>query len=931
MNQVLQEAALGEQIQKTLIGNININKNLSKMKTKSLLTAGSLALMLAACSNETELLTNTTTELGRASAGNVVITPAFGDADSRATWTGAGWVFNEEGDRFGAMLMDTWNQTNEGHTTIKDYTFVDYVHTNYPFHSNDGGLHWSAPENSQLSEGNYFFLYPYDETYRERGHVYFEIPNVQSNVNEETGKVEAIMAVKKYQEYLGYAFIGASDDLNNVGVNFHPLFANPKFKIQNLAGAPVRLIKLLVRTHQEGKAGAPKLMPNKLQLAPKSANFAAVNKPYAAGELTGAEETAVLFSHATKVLNGFYGSDNTKGVYEYVIDCGDNYIVPAGEFYKVSAIMPAGEYWDFDVYAFVEIQNSEKTTGIVSLNSVKTPTWSGMDIQNGSAQTVLKPGITQVLSASFDANAIANLGVQDFTVVTSEDMAFVIDLKAKDGGKDLVIIKTLGENVVLNSEIYNLISNVNRKGIKWQIDGTIVIPEGVPADAIDQLTTGTGGVKTTIINKGTQTLTKNLVNCDVVNYGTLTGDVTINGNVTNAEGAELTINTVYGNVDNKGTVTIELVTGVVNNGKYEAERKNSAIAPVTTANATIVTVNGTVRNWASMKLNNIKAGNSWSNKPGATLELLGSEEQFADSGENHEGATLVISGDYTDFPFLENTGVVNVNANVNMTLTASNAGEINIAENATLKATGNQETGLENKVLNYGIINVEGKLIDNIYNAGFINVKKNGLVIVKGCVEEPDYLEPHDNGVIITYQGGVGTIDVTEANATTTAQAAKANCEHMIFAYTVGSEKTDTALLAALKARISSANYGINPITLTWASTSATEFAGKLDEANVTNVMVDNNLTINGGTRFEDVVNNGFVVSPAATLTIANDITLRVADKVTVIINGTLKANNHSWLKGEGVTVAGYGSVYVESANCNWTKATGSWRGSWSE
>lgn len=214
-----------------------------------------------------------------------------------------------------------------------------------------------------------------------------------------------------------------------------------------------------------------------------------------------------------------------------------------------------------------------------------------------------------------------------------------------------------------------------------------MIPADAAADAIDQLTTGEGGVKTTIINKGTQVLTKNLVNCDVINEGTLAGGVTIYGNLYNAKGAKMSVTNVYGKVNNKGEITVEYVQGSIYNGKYYAEKDDAAIAPVDEASATIVTANATVNNWASMKLNNFNGERGWSNKPGATLELLGSEVMFGQGGENHRDATMVISGNYPSFYNLQNTGVVEVKSEVVLMGTANyNAGVINIKEGASLKA-----------------------------------------------------------------------------------------------------------------------------------------------------------------------------------------------------------------------------------------------------
>lgn len=466
-------------------------------KAKMLMSASALAMVFAACSNEFDVQNQPSSNLAnRPSAGKVIITPqVVGDADTRAEWVSGGWEWTAN-DRFGAMLMDDWDQTNEGNTTIADYTFTDYIHTNYPFSTTDGKT-WSTPEDAALCEGNYFFVYPYDKTYKMRGHVGFGVNNHQT---QEVGDPTSV--VRDNQKYLGYAFIEATqNDVNNVDVQFHPLFANPKFKLQNVSGMPLRLIKLVIRTHQYGKADEPMLMADSVVLAPLSKNFAEAAAEYPSMSLGAkGEQTEYLFSHATLVQNGFYaqypveGSNiettEEDGVYEYTVDFDKDYIVPAGEFFRVSAIMPAGEYGSFDVFAFIEEQNSEKTTGVVKFADTDKSRWSGLDTQQGAQITLLAPGKTQVFSASFDAEAIKNLGMKDFTVVNSEDLAWIIDLKAKHGGNDLITVKTLGDEVEMTKEVYDLISASNRKNIKWQIDGVIVIPADAAADAIDQLTTG---------------------------------------------------------------------------------------------------------------------------------------------------------------------------------------------------------------------------------------------------------------------------------------------------------------------------------------------------------------------------------------------------------------------------------------------------------
>lgn len=894
------------------------------MKTKSFLTAGTLAMLMAACSNEEFQTVDNQLDANRPLAESVVLTPAMGDdAESRAQFnmnTGS-WTFSDEGDKFAAMLMDNWDMKGEG---IEHYNFVDHIHTNYPFVSEDGGYTWKSVAGAPLCEGNYFFTYPYDPTLTSRGNVYFKLETEQTN--EEDGNVNPLVAVKNYQRYMGYAFVEGGKGVNEVAPMFHGLFANPKFSITNGTGGAIRVIKLVIRTHQEGPAATPALMPTTIQLAPATAGFARVNKAYAAGELINADESAyakkykgeiaALFSHATKVQDGFFGVDKTKGTYEYVINCGENYVVNHGDPIRLSAIMPAGEYHNFDVYAFIELQNAAKTTGVVSLTDVAEPHWTNMDVQSGSMQTVLKPGITQVYTASFDWGAVKNLGVESFAVVSSKDMQFILDLKAKNGGRDMVTIKTLGKDVVMTEDIYKLLAAEERAGIKVAVDGYITIPADAAPDAINLLATDANpNAKTIIINKGTQVLAKSVYNCDIINEGKITEaanvNATVNGNVTNAAGAELTVTTVNGNVDNKGIVTIQTVNGNVHNGKYMTEKDDESIAPVTTATATIVRIDNvgigrsSARNWGVLNLNESDDNTSISNKYCGEINLLGGYVYFI----TNRGGEVNVVEESKVYGLTNDGGVVNVNDNLTITYALENTNDehatvatVNVAENAALK-------GINGKINNdkNAVINVAGKLSDNVFNAGLINVIEDGIVVVNDI-----------------YNDIVGTIDVTKANATTTAQAAKCvNSELMYFAYTVGEETTATELVAALKARISDNNYGKNPIKLTWSATSATEFAGMLDSANATDVIINNNLTLTANTRFQDVATDKFIVN--GFLTIANGNSLEVPADVCIVVNGTLKANNWAKLIGSNVTVYGEGEVIIASSvTIEWTKKTGS-------
>lgn len=870
-----------------------------------------MATLLVACADDYNVAPTTgINDADRPSAGQVTLTVA-GDADTRAVWDDESlkWEFGAE-DKIAALLMDEWNETNEGHTTIRDYSFLDYIHTNYPFSTTDGEI-WSTPDDAALCEGNYFFVWPYDGTYKVRGHVGFGLKNAQKNVDE-TGEYDLWASVKENQKYLGYAFIPATTaDVNNVDVTFHPIFATPKFKLQNVSGMSLRLVKLIVRTHQEGPAGSPALLPDSVVLAPLSKNFKDVNVAYANGELDNDEETAALFSHATLVQNGFFAQtpadDNietepTKGVYEYTVEFGDDYIVTAGEFFKACAVMPAGEYHDFDIYALVEEQNSEKTTGVVCLSSLKTANWTGFDSQNGSVQTVLKPGIQQVFSANFDAEALQNLSLENFTVANSEDLAWILNLKAEYGGKDLVVIKTLGDQVEMTQEVYDLLAAESRKGIKVQIDGTIVIPAGIPTDAIDQLTTGQAGVKTTIINKGTQELEKDLVNCDVINYGNLTGNVSITGDVSNAESGVIDITIVTGDVENAGNLTIKTINGNLENGY----------------NATVETVNGDVNNYdngGELVINNVTGTLTNSGK---VTVMEGTLANVVNGGSSIN-PTITIEEETVINVVLNNRwGTINVNADAQ--IGGNNYGTINIAEGVTLTPYQQLNNIIDSDGAYFGVINVDNA--DLKYSDTTGNIENNGVIYVKG--------KSH-----VAVNSGYGIIDVTEADATGGYQASSNATTAQVAGMTTYFRYRGAVTTATLQKIISSKNYGTNPIILEFEA-DATQ-AG-LSGANVEKILVKSGATLSleGEWWLEDShlnmagilgdYYNALEVEEGATLQILNSKTLTAGQAFTATVDGKMRAENASKVQGD-VTIDGTGVVEVATADFSWTKGTfsGDW------
>lgn len=101
------------------------------MKTSRFLSTMAITALLAACSNEEFL--NEQAPVVDSNRPTAKIALTFDEASTRLEYDkgseGWQWYF-ADGDKIGALLMDTWDEQADG---IEHYQFTDYVHTNYPF------------------------------------------------------------------------------------------------------------------------------------------------------------------------------------------------------------------------------------------------------------------------------------------------------------------------------------------------------------------------------------------------------------------------------------------------------------------------------------------------------------------------------------------------------------------------------------------------------------------------------------------------------------------------------------------------------------------------------------------------------------------------------------------------------------------------------
>ena len=330
---------------------------------------------------------------------------------------------------------------------------------------------------------------------------------------------------------------------------------------------------------------------------------------------------------------------------------------------------------------------------------------------------------------------------------------------------------------------------------------------------------------------------------------------------------------------------------------------------------------------------------------GATLELDDYAKNFAGAVINVNG---IIFGE-----FVENYGEININE--------TGKGHFN---NMPSEDDPYDDNG---KLYNFGTINVKGHLAEDIMNQGLINVIGNGRVVVNGELN----LEVEDNPETKVVENTIaGIIDVTKANAGTEACAKDKSDENgkNYFRYDVQAETTATALISALKDRISQHNWSStedvktnNRIIIRWtAETTATEFSGDTKDMNIDRVIISKDLKIVNRTTDPKYVGANFphlndmyygydlyptkgVETPAfvvnATLTVADDATLTLAEddynwgqdageELMVLINGKIFAGTASELKGQ-VAYDGKGVFEFTGANGKNSWVAGNFKGNY--
>lgn len=582
------------------------------MRKVKLYASVALATLLAACSND-DFISNQSAQTDEARpTAKVALTFDENGPSTRLAWEkpadeGWQWVF-ADGDKIGALLMDDWNMTGQNPS---DFTFTDYAHTNYPFirKTENGVTTWNTPEDAAVQMGNYFFYFPYDKTFTGRGQVGWSVNPEQINYDRETGEHDYWQAVEDNQKWLGYAFIPpTTEGVNRVNFDFVPVFATPAFDITNLA-MPLLIEKMVIREGSNSSNtsidvnGKSSLLATSMMLAPYTGSFGDVNAQWESKDFDW--HTSKMWLHAQRYTNNEFtypqGPDGVsmqikpstdvwglngevtdrEATYQYTVDFGDKYLVEQGDHIQAMLVMPGGVYAKasgevFEALIYVKNpKNNDRYVVRIGLGRPQTVGETNVsgwdDIASASADNFLKPGITTMFQAQFDAGALQSYAITDFKVTTSEELQWLLEEAAETVPTKLVV-NTIGNKVAMTEDVYSLLKSL--PNYRLYINGTITLPEGCAADGINLLNYDNTDVKTDLIIASEQVAAKDINNCTITitETGALdskTNDVKVNATGIVNNGNVLAGNVVVGNDNIKNYKTFE--ADVVNATVYNCE------------------------------------------------------------------------------------------------------------------------------------------------------------------------------------------------------------------------------------------------------------------------------------------------------------------------------------------------------------------------
>lgn len=873
------------------------------MKTKVLLSTMVLAAAFASCSQDEWEVNNANTGLdNRRAVGNVELT--FPGASTRMVQNEAGKIVFAADDKVGAHLMDQFS----GKYPVTQLKNDPY--SNYPFEQN--GDVWQST--GVLLEGNYFFSYPFDGCQQNRGAVINTVP-VDQYLYDENGEFNGLQSYLDNQFYVGYKYLHADENCEDcttgttltANVEMEMVHAYPVFQFLNQTGSPLdeplKVYKVSLRKKDHS------LFYNTVAIFPKGMGFKA--------DPNGEDQDGKYDLWKTAVYNRNMPGNNHVDAYPYDAEqvCSSktleyNLIFPEGglevknwDSFKAYMIVPAGVYGPMEAVLY--------TNEGVGTFDIDMPN-DADDSQVQSGTYTLTPAKKAVFSIRVDINSLKT-NKFNITVQSTENLVEYLKYIGDTGNQTKIELTTVGDEVELNQEVYEILKNEN---LKLKLNGALVIPEGVPADAIDRIDYYYAGAK--LINKGTQVVTETpmkekatigAANVRIDNYGTLTLQAAMPASLINNYGTltvdKSTVHTLLNMPNAKTTVTGELnAINLFNMGNLNVNQGASAELFAKFFNIGTVDNDGTITTWpmdmtnpAFIQNNTVDFSNYVANTSvDVTIDLY--------------NAFIAASAEAVNYGTINNSGTIDCKG-VIVSSTLKNEFEQKfggIEFSVDFEYT--NEVAAVTSLVNLGsgsTINTTGR-ISNLSNFGML-VPQPGSTTTLVEMEADDIFELNEanEAAKLYVQGGLafygyGFIDQTNNDKVDVSNQAKISGQgeelsakqQIIFVKRTG----DTNFNTKVDETSASAPKYINTIwfdnakTTITSNTDISEYDFWMSGDNTVTIKQDNTLTLGA-------------LSITGTANFRGEGKVKLTENVYVN-GGTLNADNTAWIADSPVTIWGY-------------------------
>lgn len=677
------------------------------METKKLLTAFALpALLLTGCAQDAIIENNveSTPLEGRRTVDVPSVGFDFG-ADTRLALDGSKYVFTA-GDQLGACLMDviTNDYQNPEKSWADWFDFIDYIHTNYKFNYNAETTKFE--NNALMSEGNYFFYYPYDKAMTDRNAFEQELNSKQELVKNADGSLNPRQTVLDNQLFLGHSAItGDREDHDNLSVQMKPVFAYPAFRIAYSSPQPIKVKKVAFKQVDNSadvtNDGTVEAFNTTLKVDPTSATFKQNSNQLADG--------AKYYSMTNKTTANQISIEIPDVELSSGSTVAGYVVIPAG-IYDADAIGANKSLW-----MYVYTNKGVVRTYLNEKNPEQEPTGAPSDnVWTKAAYTNFQPDNGMLIDMGFSYEAIS--APTKFTVSTTEDFELIMSWQKEQSVATTLEATIVGDKVVLSKEIYNILKNDNLTlNLKADGEATVTIPEDAPANAFDRVNIISGNM--TVVNEANLTVAKNF------NAGASEGErVAPKLFVNNAE------MTMTGAVYNFSSCEF------VNNGKLILKKAEGSTSFYFIGNHQFKN-NGEMIIASELILDNCGIDNKGVMTINEAVEFSGKIDN-----ETKEAASPVVIN--VDGTWKDAKG--------------ENRGTIKVATTGSIVAAANN--GIKNGTKR--LFNNQGVLIyrASIENAGVINGIVNGF---SGGQENALIVMMDKNARLMTAQGSIGEIDNT--------------------------------------------------------------------------------------------------------------------------------------------------------------------------